>query len=49
MPVIKNNIQRPPSAIGVDIMQEERQVFSQKIIFGRISMNRFLCKLMYTV
>ncbi|XP_025415743.1 katanin p80 WD40 repeat-containing subunit B1 isoform X2 [Sipha flava] len=24
MPVIKNNIQRPPSAIGVDIMQEER-------------------------
>lgn len=26
MPVIKNNIQRPPSAIGVDIMQEERLV-----------------------
>uniref|UniRef100_A0A2H8TYM6 Katanin p80 WD40-containing subunit B1 n=1 Tax=Melanaphis sacchari TaxID=742174 RepID=A0A2H8TYM6_9HEMI len=24
MPVIKTNIQRPPSAIGVDIMQEER-------------------------
>lgn len=26
IPVIKTNIQRPPSAIGVDIMQEERQV-----------------------
>lgn len=26
MPVIRTNIQRPPSAIGVDIMQEERQV-----------------------
>lgn len=27
MPVIKNNIQRPPSAIGVDITQEERLIY----------------------
>lgn len=26
MPVIKNNIHRPPSGIGVDIMQEERYI-----------------------
>ena len=35
MPVIKNNIQRPPSAIGVDIMQEERSV---EFFFSKVSL-----------
>jgi len=40
MPVIKNNIQRPPSAIGVDIMQEERSVeFFLKVRFCDINLS----------